>query len=178
MKIDFSSIYKIDKSDNVFLDTNILIFLFSPDFVSSTEYQVDTYSKIFEILVQNKNNMYINSLVVSEFLNSCLRMDFNKNFQDATKSKEYKNDYRGSDEYEKTLAILLKELNKMLNVFQIKQLDDEFSKFQIISEFENSNELDFNDLMISRTVLNQDLKLLSDDRDFDNYPGINTKWYL
>ncbi len=178
MSIDFSSAYKINKNDNVFLDTNILIFLFSPDFVSSNEYQVDTYSKIFEMLVEKQNNMYINSLVVSEFLNRCLRIDFDKNFQDDNKSKHYKNDYRGSSEYKQTLNILLKLLHKMLNVFKIQQLDDDFSKFETISEFEKSDELDFNDLVISRTVLNQNLKLLSDDKDFDNYDGINTKWYL
>jgi len=178
MSIDFSSTYKINKNDNVFLDTNILIFLFSPDFVSSNDYQVDTYSKIFEILVEKQNNMYINSLVVSEFLNRCLRIDFDKNFQDDDKSKHYKNDYRRSNEYKQTLNILLKLLHKMLNVFKIKQLDDDFSKFETISEFEKSDELDFNDLVISRTVLTQNLKLLSDDRDFDNYEGINTKWYL
>lgn len=178
MSIDFSNAYKINSSDNVFLDTNILIFLFSPDFVSSNDYQVDTYSKIFEILVEKQNNMYVNSLVISEFLNRCLRIDFNKNFQVDNNAKHYKNDYRGSKEYKQTLKILLKLLHKMLNVFKIQQLDDGFSKFETITEFEKSDELDFNDLVISRTVLNQNLKLLSDDRDFDNYEGINTKWYL
>ena len=53
MNIDFSSTYKISSEDRVFIDTNILIFLFSPDFVSSKEYQIDRYSKVFEMLVQN-----------------------------------------------------------------------------------------------------------------------------
>lgn len=178
MSIDFSNAYKINSSDNVFLDTNILIFLFSPDFVSSKEYQVDRYSKIFEKLIENNSSIYINSLVVSEFLNRCLRIDFNKNFQDNSNTKDYKNDYRGSVEYKKTLATLLKELNKMFNVFKIKQLEDGFSNFNTIAEFKNSTELDFNDLIIARNVIDNSLKLLSDDGDFDNYDGINTKWYL
>ena len=178
MSIDFSNTYKIDKDDKVFLDTNILIFLFSPDFVSSNNYQVDRYSKIFEKLIENNSAMYINSLVVSEFINRCLRIDFNKNFQDSSNTKDYKNDYRGSNEYQKTLTTLLKELNKMFNVFKIKQLDDGFSNFNTIAEFKNSTELDFNDLIIARSVIDNGLKLLSDDGDFDNYDGINTKWYL
>lgn len=178
MSIDFSSAYKINSNDNVFLDTNILIFLFSPSFVSSKEYQVDTYSKIFEKLIENNSAMYINSIVISEFLNRCLRIDFNKNFQNNSNTKDYKIDYRGSVEYQKTLATLLKELNKMFNVFKIKQLDDRFSNFDTITEFKNSTELDFNDLIIARNVIDNGFKLLSDDGDFDNYEGINTKWYI
>ena len=178
MSIDFSNVYNINTNDNVFLDTNILIFLFSPDFVHSKEYQVDTYSKIFEKLIENKSAMYINSIVISEFLNRCLRIDFNKNYQDSNNTKDYKKDYRSSDEYKRTLAILLKELNKMFNEFKIKQLDDGFSNFDTITEFKNSTELDFNDLIIARNVIDNSFKLLSDDRDFDNYEGINTKWYL
>ena len=62
MNIDFSSTYKISSEDRVFIDTNILIFLFSPDFVSSKEYQIDRYSKVFEMLVQNGCNMFKNRL--------------------------------------------------------------------------------------------------------------------
>ena len=53
MKIDFSSTYNITENDKVFIDTNILIFLFSPDFVSSHDYQVDRYSTIYKMLLEN-----------------------------------------------------------------------------------------------------------------------------
>lgn len=54
MNIDFSCTYKISSEDKVFIDTNIL---FSPDFVSSKEYQIDRYSKVFDLLVQNVYNI-------------------------------------------------------------------------------------------------------------------------
>ena len=89
--------YKIDKDEKIFIDTNILIFLFSPSFVSSKEYQVDKYSKILDILITNNNELYINSLVVSEYINRCLRIDFEKSFQDDRRTKDFKNDYRSSE---------------------------------------------------------------------------------
>ena len=76
MSIDFSSTYNITESDKVFIDANILIFLFSPDFVSSHDYQVDKYSSIYALLLEKNCELYVNSHVISEFINKCLRTRF------------------------------------------------------------------------------------------------------
>jgi len=173
--MDFSSIYKIDKKDKVFIDTNILIFLFSPDFVSSREYQVEKYSKILELLIVNNNELYINSLVISEFINRCLRIDFEKNFQDNNRTKNFKRDYRNSDSYVKTLQIIKKEIKKFLKL-NVKQIHDSFDKIDILEELEHLDKLDFNDLMIVKSIETYGLKLLSDDGDFRDI--VNIDWYI
>jgi len=173
--MDFSSIYKIDKKDKVFIDTNILIFLFSPDFVSSREYQVEKYSKILELLIVNNNELYINSLVISEFINRCLRIDFEKNFQDNNRTKNFKRDYRNSDSYVKTLRIIKKEIKKFLKL-NVKQIHDSFDKIDILEELEHLDKLDFNDLMIVKSIETYGLKLLSDDGDFRDI--VNIDWYI
>lgn len=177
MSIDFSSMYKIVKDDKVFIDTNILIFLFSPDFVSSREYQVDKYSNIYAKLIENQCKLYINSHVVSEFINKCLRIDFNKNFQNEERTKEFKKDYRGSSQYKETLSTILHELNKFMSL-NVSQIDDDFSNFDINREYIENDNSDFNDLIIARNVINNNLKLLSDDADFFSYKEIDTSWYL
>ena len=177
MNIDFSSTYKISSEDRVFIDTNILIFLFSPDFVSSKEYQIDRYSKVFEMLVQNGCKMYINSHVISEYINRCLRIDFDKNVQDSGKTKLYKEDYRNSPRYEDTLKKVLKELNKFLSL-DVIQLDDSFSNFNIIDNYKENMKFDFNDMIIAKNVKENSLYLLSDDSDFSNYDGIDINWYM
>jgi len=177
MSIDFIDMYKIDKNDRVFIDTNILIFLFSPDFVSSSDYQIDKYANIYSKLLEKKCELFINSHVVSEFINRCLRIDFEKNFQDEKKTKNFKKDYRGSSQYKETLSIILKELNKFMSL-NVSQIDDSFSSFDINSEYKENDNSDFNDLIIARNVIDNKLKLLSDDRDFSNYSEININWYL
>lgn len=177
MSMDFSDIYKINKDDKVFIDTNILIFLFSPDFVSSEEYQVDKYSNLYGKLIEKKCELYINSHVVSEFINLCLRIDFNKNFQNKEKTKDFKKDYRGTPQYNDTLSMILKQLNKFMKL-NVSQIDDNFSHFDINSEYKKNNNSDFNDLIIARNVIDNKLKLLSDDSDFSDYSEINTNWYL
>ncbi|MFK7780390.1 MAG: PIN domain-containing protein [Candidatus Gracilibacteria bacterium] len=177
MNIDFSSTYEITEDDRVFIDTNILIFLFSPDFVSSHDYQVDKYSTIYAILLEKNCKLYVNSHVISEFINKCLRIDFDRNIQNEARTKLFKNDYRNTQRYRETLSIVLRELKKFLdlNVFQI---NDNFSNFQIFDEYNSNVESDFNDLVIARNVIDNRLKLLSDDRDFSNYDEINTNWYI
>ena len=49
--INFEGVFKISSEDKVFIDTNILIFLFSPSFVNSDKYQVEKYSSVYEKLL-------------------------------------------------------------------------------------------------------------------------------
>ncbi len=168
--INFTSVYNIEESDNVFIDTNILIFLFSPSFVNSREFQVEKYSSIMSLLIQKKCKLFINELVVSEFINRCMRIDFERNFN-KNNDKNFKRDYRKSQEYKDTLKIVINELNKFLKFS--KQINDDFINFEISENIE----ADFNDLIIADTVKKNNLKLLSDDGDYEAL-DIDTNWYI
>ena len=162
--INMSNMYKINSTDKVFVDTNILIFLFSPSYVKSKEDQVDKYSSILSLLVEKECDLYINSHVASEFINRCLRIDFDNNFN-VKKDKNYKLDYRSSREYVSTIRIVLKELKKFLKL--ANHINDDFESFDISVAYETTIESDFNDLIIADTVRRNNLKLLSDDGDFN-----------
>ena len=104
-----------------------------------------------------------------------MRIDFERNFnQDG--SKDYKKDYRPSQEYDKTLKIVLKQVKKILK--NVKQINDNFKDFEVISAINTNLKTDFNDLVIADTVIKNSLKLLSDDNDFKSDLGIDTDWYL
>ncbi|KFL33149.1 MULTISPECIES: PIN domain-containing protein [unclassified Sulfurospirillum] len=167
-------IYKINAQDQVFIDTNILIFLFSPSFVSSKQYQVEKYSAIFEKLVEKHCKLYINATVISEFINRCMRLDFDRNFNIDGK-KNFKRDYRPSPQYKRTLEIVLKEMKKFLQF--ANHVNDDFAQFNFIEMLSKHNQSDFNDLIIADTVQKKNFKLLSDDNDFKNL-GIDITWYL
>lgn len=174
--IDVSNIYNIKKEDRVFIDTNILIFLFSPSsIIKSSNHQIQKYSAVFTKLVENKCDLYVNSHVVSEFINRCLRDDFKSNFN-ISGDKDYKKDYRGSPEYNKTIKIVLKQLKKFMAT--TKHINDDFESFDISKAYDATNESDFNDLIIADTINKNNLKLLTDDNDFKISLGINIDWYL
>lgn len=172
--IDISSLYKISEHEKVFIDTNILIYLFSPDFVSSNTMYIDQYSKILDILLQKNAQIFISSIVVSEFINRVLRIDYEKHKEIYP---DFKKDYRNSQQYKDTLELILKELKKILKISQ--QIDDNFSEFDTFAWYKKdvSQDLDFNDLQIAFCIEKNNLKLLSNDHDFENF-GINTKWYM
>ncbi len=172
--IDVSKIYKVSPSDKIFVDTNILIFLFSPSYVRTNSDQVDKYSAVFSKLIEMKCDLYVNSHVVSEFINRCIRIDYDNNFN-INHDKNYKSDYRGSDDYLKTIKIVLKELKKFLKL--VKHINDDFESFDISAAYESTKENDFNDLIIADTVNKNNLKLLTDDKDFKDI-GINIDWYI
>lgn len=173
--IDVGDLYEITSEDQVFVDTNILIFLFSPSFVNSHQYQVDKYTTIYQKLLSSQCDLYVNELVISEFINRCMRIDFERNFNtDGTKN--YKQDYRPSEEYDKTLRIVLNQIKKFLK--HIKKLDDDFMNFNVVDTMKSCIKSDFNDLIIADTVTKNSLKLLSDDADFKRDLGIDTDWYL
>ena len=172
--INVSSLYNTSKNEKVFIDTNILIYLFSPGFVSSNEKYIEQYSEILDILLQNDAKLYISSVVVSEFINRILRIDYEKN-KDVYPN--FKQDYRKSEKYKETLRLILKELKKILKISN--KINDAFDDFDLLLWYQRdtNQNLDFNDLQIAFIVENNNLKLLSNDSDFDNF-GINTKWYL
>jgi len=172
--IDVSSLYKISENEKVFIDTNILIYLFSPNFVSSNENDIEKYSKILDILLQSNAQLYISSVVVSEFINRVLRIDYEKNKETYP---DFKRDYRSSDAYKETLKLILKELKKILQISS--KINDDFNEFDVLSWYakDTNQNLDFNDLHIAFVVEKNNLKLLSNDSDFENF-GIDTRWYI
>ena len=172
--INVSSLYKISENEKVFIDTNILIYLFSPDFVSSNEAFIEKYSNIFDILLQKNAQFYISSVVVSEFINRILRIGYEKNKEIYP---DFKRDYRKSEEYKETLKLILNELKKILKISQ--KINDDFGDFNVLSWYKKdaNQDLDFNDLHIAFCIKKNNLKLLSNDGDFENF-GISTRWYI
>jgi predicted nucleic acid-binding protein len=172
--IDVSSLYKIAQNEKVFIDTNILIYLFSPNFVSSGSTQIDKYSKILELLLAKDAQIYISSVVVSEFINRILRIDYETH---KSTYPDFKYDYRPSNEYKTTLRLILRELKKILKISYT--INDDFDGFDILDWYSKdvNNDLDFNDLHIAYIVDKNNLKLLTNDSDFKNF-GVNTNWYL
>lgn len=172
--IDMSSFYKISQNEKVFIDTNILIYLFSPDFVSSNYDDKERYSKILDLLLEKKAQLYISSVVVSEFINRILRIDYRKH---EGEYPDFKKDYRPSEQCKNTLRLILNQLKKILKISH--KINDDFNGFDVLDWYakDSNNDLDFNDLHIAYIIDKNNLKLLTNDSDFGNF-GINTTWYL
>ncbi len=167
--MDMSSLYKIDKTTKILIDTNILIFAFYP--LNTNQDKVSMYTSILGKLKANNNQIFISSSVVSEFVNRWLRLDFEKNFQDDQKTKDFKKDYRVSENYKKTITLILKTIKKIYNNYNIFNIDDSYVEFDIFGRYKNID-IDFNDLILIHIAEKNDLKILTDDKDLKNIENI------
>ena len=75
MVSDISS-YQPKFNESFFFDANIWIFLFCP-IANTGRRKQDLYSNFLQDLSHRKLGIYINSLVLSEFVNRYLRIEFN-----------------------------------------------------------------------------------------------------
>lgn len=162
--MNLSKLYTFKSTDKVLIDANILIFIFCP--LSTYTNKIDNYSDILEALRDSNSKLFLCSTVVSEFINSWLRMDFDKNIQDNERTKNFKRDYRGTARYEIVLNQILKQIEKLYKNYNISQIDDDFGSFDVQNAYTEKNN-DFNDLLISHILKKNDLKIFTDDKDFE-----------
>ena len=76
--MDLSNLHKFSSSDKIIIDANVLIYVYCPLNGSSSEQFASHYSSLIQKIVEAKASVYVNSLVVSEFINYWLRLDYKK----------------------------------------------------------------------------------------------------
>ncbi len=156
----------INNGDKIFIDTNVLMFVLYP---TNNQQKSLRYIRKLSTLQQWQCQMYINSLVVSEFINVILRLDFNQlKQQDPQTYSNFKRDYRNTQNYNDTLQFAITELDKFCKIYDIKHINDGFDEINIVSLYTNGYNFDFNDLIIAENVCSNGFKLLTDDRDFQS----------
>lgn len=155
----------INNKDNILIDTNILIFVLYP---TNQPHKHTQYIRVISTLQHQQCQMFINSLVVSEFINKLLRDDFYKLKEQNPSIEQFKRDYRNTQNYSDTLRFAITELDKFCKIYNIAHINDDFDKVNITSLYVNGYEFDFNDLVIAESVRSNGFKLLTDDRDFQN----------
>lgn len=142
----------------IFFDANILIYLFW-----SIGNEAQLYSSIFGKLYSNKNNMAINTFVLSEVINRVLRIEW-KNEDEKNKKKidfkSFRNSSKGQS-VQKDIFDIIK--NKILKYFQVidKQLTITDIKNMLVID-----RLDFNDKIIFDVCKAHNMILLTHDADF------------
>ncbi len=141
---------------DVFLDANILIYLFWPTGQHLFE---NNYACVFSHLLRQNNKLYVDFLVISEVINRVVRIEHQK-LNPAQKFKEFRNSQEGQDTLKDIYLIVKDEILSKLNV-----IGKAFNK----QEIENSlivDKLDFVDKAIVTLCKKNTLVLLTNDKDF------------
>lgn len=151
---DYAQIH--DRS--VFVDANVLIYLFWP---TGSHYWETNYAKAYNKLLKQQNPLFIDFTVLSEVINRVIRIEHQK-INPQQSFKDYRDSQDGKEAFEDIHTILR---DTVLNRFGF--IGKAFQKEEI-EDMLVLDELDFNDKAIVRLCEENFLVLLTNDQDFKN----------
>lgn len=160
--------YEVSPSDEFFFDTNVWMFLFAP-LAGSKPYKQKMYSRLLKEIQSRGAWIWINSLVVAEYINAVLRLDFKQWMsRNGYKNADYKHDFRPTSDYQDSLYEVKAQVKNILRLCQRKS--DNFHSISIGEIIDNmGTSCDFGDSMIADLCKsNKSIRLVTDDSDIVN----------
>ena len=157
--------YKISYTDQFFFDTNVWLLLFG-NLANYKPKDQQEYSKLFKESLQRDIPIFISSMILSEFANVLLRIDFKQWKTKFSESKDFKKDFGTTLEYKNSIRNikgLLKSILELPNIHLISDTFNGINKEDILTNFEL---VDFNDAYITELANSNNYKLVTNDKDF------------
>lgn len=159
--------YKISYTDQFFFDTNVWLLLFG-NLANYQKKDQREYSKFFKETLQREIPVYISSMILSEFANVLLRIDFKqwKTKNNFTEKKDFKRDFGITQEYKNSVQNtkdLLQSILELPNIHLISDYFNGINKENILNDFDI---VDFNDAYIVELIRNNKYKIVTNDKDF------------
>ncbi len=163
------SSYSFKPEDRLFLDTNIWMFVYGPNSQDEKKQEVKVYSRALDNMLKAKSKIYIDVLVVSEFINSYARIQFNIQSRLKEEKKQYfKNfkKFRQSEEFKPIAKAIADDTKRLLKHCTRIESGFETLNIEAIVDEYSDGKSDFNDQVIAAICKKEELKLVTDDGDF------------
>jgi len=154
--------YNFQPSDKLLLDANIWLFVFGPQRPKDT--RVDTYSQALKNIFDAKCRIYIDVLIVSEFINTYANIK--RNLLPKLSRLNSSKQFRKSASFKPIAKEIADKVKRMLK--DCTRIENGFNSLPIetlIAEYAKGNS-DFNDQVLAELCKKQGLKLVTDDADF------------
>jgi len=156
--------YSFTNQDRLFFDTNIWLYIYGPQGPSGERRQ-RIYSNAFRDIISLGIKIYIDVLVLSEFVNRTARFHYDLWCDENQTSVDYK-DFRSMAEFKEIASGIEKDAQLIL--VDSKLIETGFTRMDLktlLKTFEN-NQQDFNDLIIINVCHTNHLTLVTDDGDY------------
>ncbi len=155
--------YRYSEEDHLLFDANIWLFLYGPQY-NPDDRRVKVYSAAMRSILAAKCRIFVDVLILSEFVNSWARFKYNT-IPQQRRPKFFKT-FRESPEFVGIARQVAATVRKIVGLctpvdsgFQALDFND------LLSDFEGGK-LDFNDCILARLCAAQSFKLVTDDADF------------
>jgi predicted nucleic acid-binding protein len=151
--------YDFPAGKDYFFDTNIWLYIYGP--ISWPDQMSDAYSRTLKKIRNSEGTIYINCMIISEFINAFSRIEF-KQQTDFTRFKEFRN----------SLAFRAIAQDIAYNVRKILKstltCDPELQAIDIpeVMDLFEQGKYDFNDLLFAQICRGKDMVFVTHDKDF------------
>jgi predicted nucleic acid-binding protein len=152
--------YDFKAEDELFLDANIWLLIYGPQ--SPGNSGVAIYSQALAKILAAQSRIYIDVLIVSEFINAYARLKWKLVASHIDKFKVF----RKSPEFKSVAQDIAADVKQVLN--HCSRIENGFEALEIgglIDEYA-AGDFDFNDQIITALCKRKGLKLVTDDGDF------------
>lgn len=169
--------YSIKSGDSFFFDNNIWMFLYCP-IGNYKKHQQEKFSKFLEYILHRGNPIYTNSLVLSEFSNRYLKLEYDllrKDPLNAGSYNDYKKKFVGSPQYLSAIAQIKIHIRNILKI--ATKCSDEFNSINLDEMLNVFTNIGFNDSYYLHLAKIKNWIIVTDDGDFTNnkIPDYNLK---
>lgn len=154
--------YDFAESEVLFIDTNIWVYIYAPQ--APDDWKTRVYSKALAKILTAKCRIFIDALVLSEFINRYARLTYQLNT--GTGSTISFKEYRRSPDFKPVAKEIVSSVRRMLKHCQRTESGFSSSSIeQVLTEFEEGDS-DFNDQLMIELCKNNGFKLITHDHDF------------
>lgn len=154
--------YTFRRADRFLLDTNIWLYIYGP--VAYPASLTDVYSTALRKMRTSGSEIYLDVLILSEFINAFARWEYNQ-MESSKKPKDFK-EFRRSEAFKpvaEEIAVNAKKIASM--ALRSDSLFKSVDIRALLTEYE-AGDSDFNDLMLVETCKSKGLALITHDADF------------
>lgn len=171
-KFEDMTSYHFMPTDDILVDTNIWLRLFGPETSNPEGYDYPFFN-----MLDVGARLFINSAIVSEFLNTSLRSSYHAKLKElhfTSKEYDYKTHYRPTDDfkerYKTVMGILQEDILKNAKLLPTSKKAFEKSIVECRQD-SHRDFIDFNDEIIIHDALENNLKILTADKDYQHFSG-------
>jgi len=155
--------YRFCRQDRLLLDANIWLFVHGPN--RPNRHKAKIYSQALRRMMEKGSQVYIDVLIISEFINSYTRTEFGFAQKKGASFKKFK-EFRQSEAFRSiakevadATSLVLKQCHRIESGFETLDID------ALVCEYAKGQS-DFNDQVIAEICRREQLKLVTDDSDF------------
>ena len=153
--------HRFTLQDQLFLDANIWLYIYCPQSPTASS-NVRTYSQVFKRILSAKSRVYVDVLVISEFINRYARTQWQLI---ASHIEQFK-DFRNSSYFQPIAQDITNDVKRILK--HCSRIESGFETLGIRDLLDQyaTGSSDFNDQVIVELCKREGLTLITNDGDF------------